>query len=151
MSLADQLAHLEAIPVLEGHVALGQSVRDILSSEPPHVPYAWLVEPRGRSNPSRYENATWQQHEQIFGVLTVVTGDEGDESGASALANSEQLRGVGVAQPSPDTVLGALMGRCPTPGFGAIEHIRDGRVQWADNRLYWLDEFIYRYTIRSPR
>lgn len=149
MILSALVGQLETIPDLDGHVALTINVEEALKREPPALPYAWIVEPRGASGQSRTRNILTQAREQRFGILTVVEGDADDVTGASAMDASETLRGIGATTPGADTVLGALLGAVLISGQGSIEHARDGLVQWADGRLYWLDEFRFTHTLRS--
>jgi hypothetical protein len=130
MRLSPLLPRLESVPDLSGRVDIAVNVAEVLA-EHYEGPRAWLVEPRGASQPTSTVQVITQRREQRFGVLLLLSFAAGTGAQA-ALEAMETLRAAMIA---------ALLGAEPDSGYDPVEHSRDGLARWADGNLYWLDEF----------
>jgi hypothetical protein len=124
------IPQLETVSGLSGRVDIAVNVAEVLAVQY-EGPRAWLVEPRGVSQPTSTVQVITQRREQRFGVLLLLSFAAGTGA-AAALADMETLRAAMIA---------AILGAVPDPDYDPVEHSRDGLVRWADGNLYWLDEF----------
>lgn len=130
---------LDSIGGLAGPVGLQLDVREVLAEENAGS-RVWIVEPRGTGKANQTcGGGVFQDREQRFGVLTLVSG-AAEAQIADLLAASEALRGQ---------VSERLLGYRPSGEYAPIEYVRDGLVKSADAEIYWLDEFRTTHQLSS--